>query len=221
MSIIVVTCVVVSTGLVVKREISGSKPRSALAARKWERIAGWDSIASRGTIMGESNAPITVTEFSDFQCPYCRRLAKDLTLLRAKYAPQVRVSYRHYPIESRHPHARVAAAAAECSRSEGMFESMHDLLFAIGDSIGLVPWGNLAERAGMKDSARFLACMRDPAIAARIDVDIADGKRLSMRGTPLVMLNEWRTDGAPPFAVLDSVVRLLLERRTKNVGGHK
>jgi protein-disulfide isomerase len=206
-------CAVTVTGLKIY-EVTRGRPAPATTRRappKPEKTSNWQAIAAAGTRMGPPTAPVTITEFSDFQCPYCRRLAPVLKELRARYPSEVAVSYRHFPIP-RHQHARIAAQASECAAAQGRFEAFHDALFAQVDSIGRLPWGRFARSAGVIDATRFDSCLADSTFKGRIEADIAAGNQLGVTGTPTVLVNQWRLVGAPTRQALDSLIRLELSR---------
>ena len=80
-------------------------------------------------LLGASHAPVTIVEYGDFECPNCKQAVPAVKLLLERYAGRIRFAYRHFPLEEVHPHAMLAAEAAECAGSQGKFWEMHDLLF--------------------------------------------------------------------------------------------
>jgi protein-disulfide isomerase len=172
-------------------------------------VREWRQVAEGGKRYGPDGASVTITEFSDFQCPYCRRFSDVLKQVKEKYPSEVNFSFRHFPLDRIHPHARAAAIAAECSARAGAFERMHDLLFQRQDSLGKLPWQTLAARAGIADTSSFAQCMADESTAALVRTDFDLGRKLGVKGTPTVMVNEWRIVGAS-FARVDSIVESLL-----------
>ena len=160
-----------------------------------------------GQRIGPASAPVTIVEFSDFQCPSCRRLHTALQEIRARYPVQVSLLYRHYPLESIHPHAASAAIASECAAAQGRFEEFHDLLFAEQPSIGQRPYAEFALQAGITDTAAFARCLTDPALQTRLAEDRAAADRLGVRGTPTALVNSQRFSGSWPVSVIDSMVQ--------------
>jgi protein-disulfide isomerase len=211
---IVVVCAVTVTALTVRRELFATPKRGPSAPRSPEKVANWRAIADAGTRIGPAAAPIIVPEFSDFQCPFCRRLAPVLKELKAKYPLEVAVSYRHFPIP-RHAHAGVAAQASECAGAQGRFEAYHDALFASADSIGKLSWADFARTAGVPDTKRFERCLADSTYKSRVEQDVKAGMDARVRGTPTVLVNEWRLVGAPSLVTLDSVVQTEMARRKR------
>ncbi|MGC8876882.1 DsbA family protein [Thermus sp.] len=138
-------------------------------------------------ILGEKGPFLRV--FSDFQCPFCQRLAREvLPALKARAARgEVRVSYRHFPLKEIHPEALPAATASECAHRQGAFWPYHDLLMAgrLGDYLGL------ARALGLEEGA-FARCLKDPSAQAPVEADRALALRLGLRGTPTVFAGPYR-----------------------------
>ncbi len=125
----------------------------------------------------------------------------------AEYPGKLRIQYRHVPIDAIHPHARSAAIASECANEQGKFEAYHDRLFSAQDSIGKIEWQELAEQVGVPDLDKFTLCIDSRATAeARIKKDSVAAARLGVAGTPNVLVNEWRVEGAPSLEVLRKLI---------------
>ncbi|MFL5540212.1 MAG: DsbA family protein [Longimicrobiaceae bacterium] len=202
---VLVLCALVITGLLVRRELwPAAQPGAAPPAVT--QVDDWVSYASAGRRTGPAPARVTIVEFSDFQCPFCARLAPRLDSLRERASVPVAVVYRHYPLES-HPHAMAAARASECAAEQGRFKEMHDALFREQGAIGQKAWSAYARDAGVPDSAAFARCLEGDAGSARIRADVAAGDRLGVTGTPTVLVNRYRMAGAPPLDTLLAYVR--------------
>lgn len=195
-------CALVTTGLVVRRELF--TPRAASAAPT--QVSSWRGFAREGRRMGPAGAPVTVVVFSDFQCPYCAVLMERLKTLRSSHPADVAVVYRHFPVTG-HTHAVAAARASECAGDQGRFEAYHDALFAAGDSIGVVPWERFAAAAGVPDLPRFRACAAGTAPLPALARDSAAARELRVSGTPTLLINGLRMVGAPPMDSLEAYVR--------------
>lgn len=125
--------------------------------------------------------------------------------LRSRFPEDLAVVYRHYPLD-RHRHARSAAYAVECAAAQGKLLEMTDLLFALQDSVGLIGWTDLAKRAGIADSSAHVACMRNETTIQRVVMDEALGRQLGVRGTPTVLVNQWRVREPPTLTLLVALV---------------
>ena len=163
-------------------------------------------VATGGHLVGPANARLKIIEFSDFQCPACRRLQLTLRELRARHPETVAVIYRHYPLAG-HSVAVPAAIASECAAEQNRFEPYADLLFAHQDSLAQQSWEVLAVAAGVPDTARFRTCRADQKVRARIDKDVAMGQRLGIIGTPTLVLGDRMTVGTVPVESLEALLR--------------
>ncbi|WP_331074225.1 DsbA family protein [Longimicrobium sp.] len=200
---VMVLCAVTVTGLVVRRELFSPSPAAAAVEAESRTVAGWRSYAE-GQRIGPEDARVTIVEFSDFECPFCRETADRLRTIRARYPRDVALVYRHYPLPY-HENAVPAAKASVCAGRQGRFEEYHDALFAQQDSLGLIPWTRLASTAGVPDEAEFQACMQGSVPGSDIERDLQAGTRLGVRGTPAILVNERFISGAPP-GVLEELV---------------
>jgi len=180
------------------------------------QVSEWPAVAEGAHRVGSADAPITIAEFSDFQCPFCRAEAATLAEVFNDYDGEVAVVFRHFPILSVHPFAERAALAAECAGDQGRFFPYHTVLFENQDSIGTTPWSTLALRAGVPDTSRFNRCLTDQAALSRVQADVALGQRLEIRGTPTVIINGYELPGTPSRATIDSAIKAL-QREARQV----
>lgn len=139
-------------------------------------------------VIGASHAPVTIVEYGDFECPNCKQAAPALKLLLERFAERVQVAYRHFPLEEVHPHALVAAQAAEAAGGQGKFWEMYDLLFANQDHLKLNHLHGYAERLQL-DMARYTAEMDDQVYLQRIREHMEGARRSGVRGTPTFFVN--------------------------------
>ena len=143
------------------------------------------SIAGRPT-KGQATAKLAIVEFSDFQCPYCGKYAREIypQVIR-EFVNTGRAEYvfRHYPIESLHPDAMNAARAAECAFGAGKFWEVHDRLFDNQARLQLSQLPTYAQGLGI-DDAKFRACLASPAVTAKVGADRQQGQQLGVTGTP-------------------------------------
>jgi protein-disulfide isomerase/uncharacterized membrane protein len=152
---------------------------------------------------GASDAPVTIVEFSDFQCPACGQAFLDLhDLVRRRH--DVRLVFRHFPLDQRcndqvehgvHPMACLAACAAECAGQQGKFWEYHDLLFEDQAGLARDTLFGFARELGL-DIPRFRTCLDDPATLALVRGDVRDGSALGVRSTPTIFINGRRIEGA-------------------------
>jgi protein-disulfide isomerase len=200
---LMVLCGLVVTGAVVHREFIAAPAAASQPDLTPRPVKNWTELASAGQRMGRAGAPVTIVEFSDFQCPFCATFAATLAKVRAKHADRVAVLYRHYPIDALHPHARTAALAAECAGAQGRFEPYHDRLFAQQDSIGSKPWERFAAEAGVPDTDAFARCVREGKLTANVERDAALAEAAGITLTPTLVINGTLFPGAMPEAELE------------------
>lgn len=139
---------------------------------------------------GDKNAPLTLVEFSDYQCPFCaRHIREALPAIEREYIQtgKLRYVFRDFPIEAIHREAFKAAEAANCAGEQDKYWEMHDRLFANQRALGLKDLGDHARALGL-DMATFHRCLSSGKQATEIRKDIADGLRAGVRGTPTFFL---------------------------------
>lgn len=138
-------------------------------------------------IKGDVKAPVTITLFDDFQCPYCARLVPTIDQVLAAYPKQVRVVFKHFPL-SMHQFANQAAIASIAARNQGKFWPYHDQLFANYNKLDEDKIRELAVATGL-DMARFDLDIKNPALQEEIAADLSLGAQAGVRGTPAVYIN--------------------------------
>lgn len=154
--------------------------------------------------VGPDTAKVTLVEWSDFQCGYCRRTLPILEQLEKKYGAELRVVFKHNPL-SNHPRAMPAAIAAEAAHRQGRFWAMHDKLFANANALtdeNFVAW---AEELGL-DVERFRRDLSDPRLAERVEQQLREGMTLGVRGTPSFFVNGRFVRGARPVEVFEALI---------------
>lgn len=197
----------------VRREFFPSAASQALSRQQSDELSyerSWKDVAAAGTLVGQANAPIQIVEFSELECPFCRRFHEGaLKAARTRFGDTISVSFVHYPIPG-HRFARPAARAALCANAHGHFGSFVEAVFAKQDSLGLKSWASYGADAGLVDTVGLTQCAALATPLAQVDSNVALGKRLRVPGTPTVFLNGWRYSAAPSDSVLmDDIARLL------------
>jgi protein-disulfide isomerase len=155
-------------------------------------------------VRGNPKAPVTVLEFSDFQCPYCGQARPTVTRVRETYGDRVRWVFRHFPLDF-HAQARKAGEAAACAGEQGKFWEMHDRLFA---SQGKLRPADLKEHAAATglDPAKFGQCLDSGRHADSVERDAEYGARHGVSGTPAFFVNGRPLVGAQPFDAFAQVI---------------
>lgn len=165
--------------------------------------------------VGPADAPVTVVEFSDFECPVCRALHDAVRSLLPNY-PQVRLIFKDFPLDQIHPWARTAALAGRCGYQQDpkAFWKMYDLIYDNQDVISAEnAWGQMtdfASRSGLNLDT-FKACMASPEAGAAIDASRANGLLLEVNSTPTIFVNGRRLVGADPH-LLEQYIKYELDQ---------
>ncbi len=203
-------CALLITGLLVRRELD---PPVAEAGPVVREVKNWRAYSATGHLLSTARAPVSIIEFADFQCPFCRQSSALVAAVVDSLHGRVDHIYRHDPLAAIHPYAMMAAVASECAGQQGKFAAYHDELFAEQDSLGKRPWSKIALDAAVPDSAAFSACIRDSAaVMPRIRADMADATKLGIQGTPAILVNDRLFPGLPTHEQLLELVNRALRK---------
>ncbi len=165
-------------------------------------------------VLGPEDAPITIVEFSDYQCPACRRSHELVRQLRQSYGNQVRWVFKDFPMPG-HQWARTAALAARCAAEQGKFWEYQDLLFVSPDELTPSRLTQLAKDLGLQLEP-FTQCLEAGKFQARIDQDVEQGKKLGFNTTPTFVINNRVVSGTPPADRFRQIIDEELERLRKS-----
>ena len=155
--------------------------------------------------IGPADAPVTLVEYVDFQCPYCKAAHFEISRLRSAAPAQVRFIFRHFPLHHLHEFAELGAEAAEAAGAQGRFWEMHDLLFEHQEDLGPAGVRALARMLEL-DTDRFKADLESRRFRARIEEDLRSGQQSGVHGTPSFFLNGEKYDGDYSFdSLLDAI----------------
>jgi protein-disulfide isomerase len=139
-------------------------------------------------MLGPAHAPVTVVEYGDFECPNCKQAAPAVKLMLARFAERLRVVFRHFPLEEVHPHALLAAQAAEAAGGQGKFWQMHDLLFDNQSHLKLHQLRSYAQELEL-DMPRYNLEVDDEVYLQRVREHIEGGLRGGVHATPTFFIN--------------------------------
>ena len=161
---------------------------------------------------GPTDAAVTIVEFSDFQCPFCKRYVDEtLPLVQATYGDKVRYVFRDFPIKQLHPQAIQAAQAAECAADQGKFWEYHDLLFQYQGALDVASLKGYAKTLGL-NQASFDQCVDSEKHAEEVQGDFDDGISNTVTGTPTFFINGRKVVGAQSFADLEKIIQEELKK---------
>ena len=168
-------------------------------------------IESTDPSLGRASAPITLIEFSDFQCPFCQRVEPTLKRLREAYGDKLRIVWKDFPLTQIHPQAFKAGEAAHCAGDQSKYWEYHDRLFA--NQQLLQPEDLKAHAAALGlDAAAFGACLDTSKYGERVRNGVAQGQRLGVNSTPTIYINGRVLAGAQPYETFVSVIDEELSR---------
>lgn len=182
--------------------LSNSNTNSISTLTDTTDIAITDTDHKRGGV----NAPVTVVEYSDFECPFCATHVSTIAQLETTYGEDIQIVYRHYPL-SFHTNAQKAAEASECAAEQGQFWEMHDRLFEMNTAVTLSVenYKSAAGEIGLAQS-QFDSCLDSGKYSQRVQDDIDGGALLGVQGTPATFVNGELISGAQPFDSFAEVI---------------
>ncbi|MBI5530941.1 MAG: DsbA family protein [Candidatus Doudnabacteria bacterium] len=173
-------------------------------------------------VLGNKNAKVTVEEFSDFQCPYCKQFFSDtFAQIKSKYIDtgKIKFVFRNFPLPI-HANAQGAAVAAECANNQGKFWEYHDLLFkngqADGTNLALADLKKYADQMGLNNGTfgfgknKFNQCLDSNATLSIVQGDLKDGQTAGVSGTPTFYVNGVQMVGAQPYANFEAAIEKAL-----------
>lgn len=168
-------------------------------------------MSDRDPALGPADAPVTLIEFSDFNCPFCSRHALEtLPRLIDHYGDKLRLVYRDYPVIGGES-SRVAALAANCAHEQDKFWEFHGLLFSNTAARDRAAYLGFAQELSMNVD-RFTECLDTERYASEINLDYIDGQGQAISGTPAFFINGARISGAQPFDIFADVIDRELTR---------
>lgn len=160
-------------------------------------------------VRGNPDAPITITEFVDFQCPYCRSVQPVLNQVMEKYKGKVRLGFRDFPLRSIHQQAQEAAEASRCAGEQGRFWQYNDLLFANQTGLSSGAYREFASSAGL-DGGRFQTCVGSGRFKPLIESDLQTAVASGVSATPSFLINDVLLSGWQSVAAFEKVIEAQL-----------
>lgn len=160
---------------------------------------------------GAATAPVTIVEFSDFQCPFCQSVAPTLKKIREAYGDKVRLVWKDFPLTQIHPQAFKAGEAAHCAGDQGKFWEYHDRLFGNQEALQPSDLKEHAETLGL-DPTAFNTCLDTSKYGERVRDGVAEGTRLGVASTPTLYVNGRMVSGAQPYEIFAALIEEELSR---------
>jgi protein-disulfide isomerase len=180
------------------------------------------SASGSDKVMGEQNATITLVEYSDFECPYCKKYFNEtFAKIKTNYVDTGKIKYqfKHFPLNI-HPKAPAAGEAAECALEQGKFWEMHDALFTNQSA-----WGQSSKHldlfkqyaAELKlDTQKFNDCLDSNSKAAFVQSEYQEGLEKNLSGTPTIFINGQKIVGAQPYSVFENAIENALKAEAQS-----
>lgn len=165
-------------------------------------------VSDRDHTLGPDNAPVTLVEYGDFECPYCGAAYPVVKQLQDEMGDELRFVWRQFPLTDSHPHAEIAAEASECAAAQDSFWDYHDILFENQDFLDHDSLLVYAEKLGL-DVDAFRRELDSHAYRDRVQEDLSSGIRSGVNGTPTFFINGERYDGPARF---EEMIEALQER---------
>ena len=152
-------------------------------------------VSERDHAAGPDNAPVTLVEYGDYECPYCGMAYPIVKRAQKELGNQLRFVFRNFPLAEAHPHARLAAQAAEAAAAQGRFWEMHDMLFGHQDALEVEDLVGYAKSIGL-DTAQFARDLEAGTYEKRVRDDFRNGVKSGVNGTPTFFVNGSRYNGS-------------------------
>jgi len=166
------------------------------------------NVTAASPVKGPKNAPVTIYEFTDFQCPWCSRAQEPLHAVVNANPGKIKVITRNFPLSQIHPRAWPAAEAAACVNEQGKFWEYHDKLFANQQALGDDDLLKYAKEVGVNEK-KFQTCVKEHRYKSLVEADQAEGQRVGVSGTPTFFVNGIKTN----FNQIADNVRAELEKK--------
>jgi protein-disulfide isomerase len=171
-------------------------------------------ITPRDHIVGPADAPVTLVEYGDYECPHCGAAHPIVKLVLKDFGDSIRFAFRHFPLSQIHPNAEAAAESAEFAGAHGRFWEMHDGIFENQDRLGLPLLFALANALSLSE-ATLREALVNGTYAEKVKSDFLGGVRSGVNGTPSFFINDRRHEGSYAFGDLVSAVEANLHQKVK------
>jgi len=208
-TVILVLCAIIVTALVVKKEMFSND-----STVKIQTVNNWQSLITGGQLIGKKNAPVVIIEFTDFECPYCKTLSKNLYIILKRYNGEVALVVYNFPLNI-HVHAYKLAVAGVCAAIQNRYEAYYNSIYDYQDRYKEMNLSDIARVAGIKDTMSFINCTQNKAIASIVNNEIEKGKQIKVEGTPTLIIDGKMIVGVQTISELDELIKNLLDKNHK------
>lgn len=221
---IVPVAIIIAGALIAWGLISNDSPKTDDQNDDQDTTVQMMPVSEKDHILGDPNAELVIVEYSDLECPFCKNFYITTKKIMDEYGKDGKVAlvFRHFPLDTLHSQARGEAIATECAASLGgneKFWAYMDELFAITPSnngLDLAQLPVIAKKVGL-DEAKFMECLKDPAMAQKVEEQFQDGIAAGAKGTPYSLIldkdgGKTVINGAQPYDVVKEMIESLLNR---------
>jgi protein-disulfide isomerase len=185
---------------------------------KKQEVGDIREVGGEDHVRGSNNAKVTIIEYSDLECPFCKRYHETMESVMKDYSNDVRWVYRHFPLEMLHSKAKKEAEATECAGEQGKFWEMTDIIFKTSpgnDGLNLDELPSLARNAGVVNVSQFESCLSSGKYADKVEADLADAEAAGGMGTPYSVIigpdgEKQPLSGAQPIESIKAAIDSLL-----------
>lgn len=171
-------------------------------------------VTAEGPSRGPADAPVTIVEFEDFQCPFCRKAQSTVDEVVSRYGNKVRIVHRDFPLEPLHPASMKAHEASRCAAEQGKFWQYRDLLYKNAPAAASDQLNDYASRTGLNITS-FKQCVESDKYKMAVQNDESEGERLGVQGTPAFFINGRLLSGAQPENEFVRIIDEELNRRAQ------
>lgn len=198
---VLICCAVIITTLVVVQYFSARKSDVGIV----KHVSDWKDLSvGRRVSLGNKDAPLKIIEFSDYQCPYCKRIEPNLVALISKYPKRVALVRYDFPLGSIHSHAYEAAIASRCAASQGVSDVFEENLFKA--DLNSLDWFSFARESRVDDISKFVSCVKNKNTASLVDNDIKVANALGINATPTLVIKGDVIPGMQTEQELDALI---------------
>lgn len=191
-------------------ESAAAAQQQAAAQQANQEVKRYPVPIDNNPVLGKADAPITLIEFSDYECPFCRRWHQEVfPLIQQKYGDKIRFVYRDFPLTNIHPNALPAAVAANCAGEQGRYWEFNARLFDGTDPLSRATYEKIAADYNL-NTADFAQCLDENRYQAEVEADFAYASELGVRSTPTFFINGLAVVGAQPFEVFEQIIDMEL-----------
>jgi len=209
-SYLIIAAIIIAGAVIYTRTSSSAEIlKTSEVKQKEESPKVGPSVVDGDYIRGNPNAPITIIEFSDFQCPFCAKFHPTLQQVLKNYPNDVKWVYRHFPLDSIHSEARPSAEASECAGEQGKFWEFADGLIENQAKLSKSLYSELAQNNGL-NMGQFEKCVSSRKYKDKVEADLQEGVAAGVTGTPGSFINGELISGALPYANIEDVIKKIL-----------